>query len=177
MHPLAQLDPFEHVGDRLGQVFFRHPRHPQRQGLLVPMQAAERLSADFMTQGASIGPHPMRLWREKSGTRQILRARDLQNLPHGCPVTIAGMAICRQRPGTAKGHCFISLEDETGIANLFVPQKTFHRLRLVITSEPFLCAGGILQRSEGDQPTVYITHIEPLPDIAREHAAHSHDFH
>jgi error-prone DNA polymerase len=153
------------------------PRHPQRQGLLAPMQAAERLSADFATQGASIGPHPMRLWREKSGTRQILRARDLQNLPHGCPITVAGMAICRQRPGTAKGHCFISLEDETGIANLFVPQKTFHRLRLVITSEPFLCAGGILQRSEGDQPTVYVTHIEPLPDIDREHAAHSHDFH
>jgi error-prone DNA polymerase len=87
------------------------------------------------------------------------------------------MAICRQRPGTAKGHCFISLEDETGIANLFVPKRTFHRLRLVITSEPFLCANGILQRSEGDQPTVYVTHIEPLPDIDREHAAHSHDFH
>ena len=74
------------------------------------------------------------------------------------------MAICRQRPGTAKGHCFISLEDETGIANLFVKKETFHRLRLVITSEPFLLASGILQRSEGDQPTVFVTHIEPLPD-------------
>ena len=125
----------------------------------------------------STGPHPMQLWREHSGTRQILRATDLQNLPHGIPVTVAGLAICRQRPGTAKGHCFISLEDETGIANLFVPKKTFHRLRQVITSESFLLANGILQRSEGDQPTVYVLHVEPLSGIAPEHATRSHDFH
>jgi error-prone DNA polymerase len=119
----------------------------------------------------------MFLWREHHGTRDILRASDLQNLPHGIPVTVAGMAICRQRPGTAKGHCFISLEDETGIANLFVPKTTFHRLRGVITSEPFLRVEGILQRSEGDQPTVYVFHIEALCGIEPEHAARSHDFH
>jgi error-prone DNA polymerase len=49
------------------------------------------------------------------------------------------MAICRQRPGTANGHCFISLEDETGIANLFVPRDTFQHFRQVIVTEPFLC--------------------------------------
>ena len=108
---------------------------------------------------------------------EILRARDLQHLPNGLAVAIAGMAICRQRPGTAKGHCFISLEDETGIANLFVPKATFQRLRRVITSEPFLLAKGRLQRSEGDQPTVYVTHVEPLPDGPAGHAAESHDFH
>jgi error-prone DNA polymerase len=153
------------------------PRRPVRHGILPVMSAAERLSADFATQGASTGPHPIFLWRENQGTRNILRASDLQNLPHGIPVTVAGMAICRQRPGTAKGHCFISLEDETGIANLFVPKTTFHRLRGVITSEPFLRVEGILQRSEGDQPTVYVFHIEPLSGIEPEHAARSHDFH
>ena len=153
------------------------PRQPLRQSVLPRMSATERLTADFRTQGASTGPHPMRLWREHSGTRQILRAGDLQNLPHGIPVAIAGMAICRQRPGTAKGHCFISLEDETGIANLFVPKTTFHRLRRVITSEPFLLVNGILQRSEGDQATVYVLHVEPLPGIEPEHATRSHDFH
>jgi error-prone DNA polymerase len=141
------------------------------------MSAAERLSADFATQGASTGPHPLRLWRENSGARHILRAGDLQNLPHGVPITLAGMVICRQRPGTAKGHCFISLEDETGIANLFVPKTTFHRLRGVICSEPFLRVEGILQRSEGDQPTVYVLHLEPLHGIEPDHASQSHDFH
>ena len=60
---------------------------------------------------------------------------------------------------------------------MVVPQKTFHRLRQVITSESFLLANGILQRSEGDQPTVYVLHVEPLGGIAPEHATRSHDFH
>ncbi len=153
------------------------PPRPNGQEFLQVMSVEERLSADYHTQGASTGPHPMGLWRERSGSRNILRATDLQNLPHGVPVTVAGLAICRQRPGTAKGHCFISMEDETGIANLFVPKKTFHRLRQVITSEPFLLAEGILQRSEGDQPTVYVLHVEPLSGIEPEHATRSHDFH
>ncbi len=144
---------------------------------LSPMATAERVSADFEIQGASTGPHPMRLWRERSESRGILRATDLQNLPHGIPVWVAGMVICRQRPSTAKGHCFISLEDETDIANLFVKRETFHRLRLVITSESFLLAEGLLQRSEGDQPTVYVHHIEPLAGMETAHAAGSHDFH
>ena len=87
------------------------------------------------------------------------------------------MAICRQRPGTAKGHCFISLEDETGISNLFVPEKTFHAFRQIIVTEPFLLASGRLQRSAGDKPTVYVTGIAPLSGIRAEHAATSHDFH
>jgi error-prone DNA polymerase len=145
--------------------------------VLPPMTMAERMSADFLTQGASTGPHPMKLWRGRRGEKQILRARDLHSLPHGMPVAVGGMVICRQRPGTAKGHCFISLEDETGIANLFVKRETFQRLRLVITSEPFLLARGIVQRSEGDQPTVYVHGIEPLPDAEMEHGGRSHDFH
>ena len=144
---------------------------------LPPMTMAERMAADFLTQGASTGPHPMKLWRERRGEKRILRARDLHALPHGIPVAVGGMVICRQRPGTAKGHCFISLEDETGIANLFVKRETFQRLRLVITSEPFLLARGIVQRSEGDQPTIYVHEIEPLPDAEAEHGARSHDFH
>jgi error-prone DNA polymerase len=145
--------------------------------VLPPMTMAERMAADFLTQGASTGPHPMKLWRERRGEKHILRARDLHALPHGIPVTVAGMVICRQRPGTAKGHCFISLEDETGISNLFVKRETFQVLRLVITSEPFLLARGIVQRSEGDQPTVFVTGIEPLPDAEMEHGVRSHDFH
>ena len=86
------------------------------------------------------------------------------------------MVICRQRPATAKGHCFISLEDETGIANLFVPRDTFQQFRLPITTEPFLLCHGRLQISEGGQPTVYTTPIEALPFPA-ELPTRSHDFH
>jgi error-prone DNA polymerase len=146
-------------------------------GLLPAMTLAERVAADYATQGASTGPHPLRLWREAAGTPDILRATDLRNLPAGLPVTVAGMAICRQRPGTAKGHCFISLEDETGIANLFVPRATFQRLRLLISSTQFLLAKGRLQRSEGDQPVVYVMELCGLPGIAPELATESRDYH
>ncbi len=153
------------------------PREAEKKAVLPTMTMGERLSADFLTQGATTGPHPMRLWRENHGSRQILRARDLQNLPHGTPITVAGMAICRQRPGTAKGHCFISLEDETGIANLFVKKETFKLHQMLIVTESFLLAHGMLQRSEGDQPTMFVTHLEPLQHTEPEHASRSHDFH
>ena len=144
---------------------------------LPAMSLSERLTSDFAVQGASTGPHPMKLWRMAAANRKIQRAVDLQNLPGGIPISVGGMAICRQRPGTAKGHCFISLEDETGIANLFVPEKTFHQFRQIIVTEPFLLAVGRLQRSAGDKPTVYVTGIAPLSGIGAEHAARSHDFH
>jgi error-prone DNA polymerase len=104
------------------------------------------------------------------------RAIDLHSLAHAAAVRVAGMVICRQRPSTAKGHCFISLEDETGIANLFVSRDTFHHYRLLITTESFLLVEGTLQISEGDQPTVYTTAVHPLPGIGADHAARSYDF-
>ena len=149
----------------------------ERTEALPAMSVPERLTADFLTQQASVGPHPMRLWRRKYGNRNILSASQLHSLPHGVPVTVAGMVICRQRPGTAKGHCFISLEDESGISNLFVKRETFEQLHQIITSEPFLRVEGRLQRSEGDQPTVYVLHLEPLENTHPEQAAASYDFH
>jgi error-prone DNA polymerase len=141
------------------------------------MTLAERLSSDFAVQDASSGPHPMKLWRMAAASRKIQRAVDLENRPGGSPVTVGGRAICRQRPGTANGHCFISLEDETGIANLFVPEKTFHHFRQVIVTEAFLLATGRLQRSQADKPTVYVTAISPLGGAMADHAVASHDFH
>ena len=141
------------------------------------MTPAERLSSDFTTMGASTGPHPMKLWRERHPEPRLPRASELRLLPHGFPIQIAGMVICRQRPGTAKGHCFISLEDETGIANLFVNVKIFRRYKLTIVSESFLLAEGRVQISEGDQPAVYVTGVRPLEGAFAEQAGSSHDFH
>ena|GEM_PF-164953 len=112
----------------------------------------------------------------QSPTTDCHRASDLHQLTHGTPVTIPGLVICRQRPGTAKGHCFISLEDETGIANLFVPRDTFQKYRLTITTERFLLCHGRLQISEGGQPTLYTTSIAPLP-FPTDLSTNSHDFH
>lgn len=168
--------------------------------VLSAMDDIERLSTDLALTDSTTGPHPMALWRAafqaasasspdaKHRTSSLSTfhfppgtppkaASSLHDLKHGTPVRVAGMVICRQRPGTAKGHCFISLEDETGIANLFVPRDTFHAHRLVITTEPFLLAEGHVQISEGDQPTIYTTSLHPLPGIDTTQTAGSHDFH
>jgi error-prone DNA polymerase len=140
---------------------------------LLPMSPMERLSADYEAQSLTVGPHPMCFVR---GTLpEVTRAKDLHERRHGQRVTIAGMVICRQRPGTAKGHVFVSLEDETGIANAFVHSDVFEANRLVITQEPFLRIQGRLQNVEG-VISVYAMRIEGLHF---EHApgAESHDFH
>ncbi|MGC6427176.1 MAG: DNA polymerase III subunit alpha [Akkermansiaceae bacterium] len=143
---------------------------------LAMMSPSERLAADFSIQGSTVGPHPMRLWRKDHPEETSTHSRALSHLLHGTPLTIAGMVICRQRPGTAKGHCFISLEDEYGIINLFVPRKIFHQYRIVIVNEPFLFVTGHLQITEGNKPTIYVNQIAPLNNTKRIKVS-SHDFH
>jgi error-prone DNA polymerase len=139
---------------------------------LAPMNAWERLSADMSGMSLSIGKHPMRLLRPQ--VPQAWRAVDLPQAPNGAYLQIAGQVICRQRPGTAKGFVFISLEDETGVANAIVVPQLFERQRLLITSESFLIIEGQLQNFEN---VIHIKarHIAPLPgqDL---HLAESHDF-
>ena len=149
--------------------------HSSQEEVLGMMTPSERLETDFTLQGASSGPHPMRLWRQKSG-RELPTSTSLAGMLHGSPVQIAGMVICRQRPGTAKGHCFISLEDEFGIANLFIPRKTFHQYKLTITSEAFLLVQGRLQITEGGQTCIYVESIQAL-GLSNQLASDSHDFH
>jgi error-prone DNA polymerase len=114
---------------------------------LVPMNGVERLQADYDGTRVTTGPHPMSFLRNRLG--HVTRAADLLNRKHGEKVFIAGIVICRQRPGTAKGHVFVSLEDETGISNAIVRSELFEKLRLTITHEPFLEIEGRLQHLEG----------------------------
>jgi error-prone DNA polymerase len=116
---------------------------------LKPMTEAERLVADYAGMGLSTGRHPMALRRDELATRGILRARDLYTARQGRRVRVAGMVITRQRPGTAKGFVFLTLEDETGIANIIVRPDLFARDRLVIVEEPFLIVDGVLQNQDG----------------------------
>jgi error-prone DNA polymerase len=116
---------------------------------LKPMTEAERLVADYAGTGLTVGRHPMALRREELTTRGVLRACDLRSARQGRRVRIAGMVITRQRPGTAKGFVFLTLEDETGIANIIVRPDLFARDRLVVVDEPFLIVDGVLQNQDG----------------------------
>jgi len=116
---------------------------------LKPMTEAERLVADFAGMGLSVGRHPMALRRDELAMRGVVRAIDLRAIRQGRRVRVAGMVITRQRPGTAKGFVFLTLEDETGIANIIVRPDLFTRDRLVIVEEPFLIVEGLLQNLEG----------------------------
>jgi len=111
------------------------------------MTLPERIRADYETMNLTTGPHPMKLLRKN--LPNIWRATDLVHAEHGSTVQIAGNVICRQRPGTAKGFVFISLEDETGVANAIVEPDLFERFRLVITEEAFLLIQGQVQNSDG----------------------------
>jgi error-prone DNA polymerase len=97
----------------------------------------------------------------RSQLPEIWRAADLSAEQNGTSVKIAGQVICRQRPGTAKGFVFISLEDETGVANAIVTPQLFERYRLLITEEPFLTITGMMQNVD-NVIHVKARRIEPL---------------
>lgn len=140
---------------------------------LEVMTHVERLQADYQGVGVTVGAHPMAAIRD--GLKQVWTARDLEHTPHGNRVVVAGQVICRQRPGTAKGFLFISLEDETGISNIVVVPQMFERSRLIITQERFLRISGTLQNQQG-VIHVKADKIEPL-DLRELPAARSYDFH
>jgi error-prone DNA polymerase len=141
---------------------------------LMAMQPVERLAADFCTMRLTTGPHPMAYLRP-SLPKDIWRSAELSFGENGTRLRIAGLAICRQRPGTAKGFVFISLEDETGISNAIVSPPIFEKNRLVITQETFLLIEGILQLHSG---VIHVRAelIERLPAPELE-IADAHDFH
>jgi error-prone DNA polymerase len=140
---------------------------------LREMTPEQRLTADYAGTGVTLGPHPMALRRAALAARGVTRAIDLARGDDGARVRVAGSVIVRQRPGTAKGFVFLSLEDETGIANVIVTPGLFARRRLPLVSEPFLLVEGILQMQDG-VVSVRAGRVEPLPRLA--HVVPSHDF-
>ena len=121
---------------------------PDSPSPLAPMNHEERLVADFHGTGLTVGPHPMAYRRAWLNAMGIRRASELRDLPTGKRLRIGGCVITRQRPGTAKGFVFLSLEDETGVANAIVRPDLFHANRLLLTSERFLAVEGILQNQD-----------------------------
>jgi error-prone DNA polymerase len=147
---------------------------PPARSPLQPMTASERLVSDYSGSGLTIGPHPLALRRMELALRGILRAIDLPRGRHGRRVRIAGAVITRQRPGTAKGFVFLTLEDETGIANIIVRPDLFTEQRSTIIGAPYLMVEGILQIQEG-VTSVKAERVVSLADAGPEPQAR--DFH
>jgi error-prone DNA polymerase len=141
---------------------------------LPPMTSTERLVSDYAGTGLTIGPHPMAFKRPSLVLGGVLRAIDLPRQRNGRRVRVAGAVITRQRPGTAKGFVFLTLEDETGIANIIVRPDLFAADRVTIVGEPFLLVEGTLQIQDG-VTSVKADRVQPLP--GNEPAPESHDFH
>ena len=140
---------------------------------LPRMTLPERVRADYEVMDLTTGPHPMKLVRAQ--LPDIWRAIDLAQAKHGSIVRIAGNVICRQRPGTAKGFVFISLEDETGVSNAIVTPDLFEETRLLVTEEPFLVIEGEVQNTDN---VVLIKAQKIFPLISEGLVgSESHDFH
>jgi error-prone DNA polymerase len=141
---------------------------------LQPMTAEDRLVADFRNSGMTVGPHPLEYHRQTLRRDGILSAADLMHLRDGVEVRFAGSVIARQRPGTAKGFVFLSLEDETGIANAIITPQLFEKEHAVIVHQQFLLIEGRLQNQD-NVVSVKARRIQPLGLTHAETT--SHDFH
>jgi error-prone DNA polymerase len=156
-----------------GPLLEQHPE-PDSPSPLAPMNHEERLVADFHGTGLTVGPHPMAYRRAWLNAMGIRRASELRDLPSGKRLRIGGCVIVRQRPGTAKGFVFVSLEDETGVANAIITPDLFHQNRLLLASEKFLAIEGILQNQDN---VISVKAERVLPLFVTNAETVSHDFH
>jgi error-prone DNA polymerase len=140
---------------------------------LPSMTPVERMAADFAGTGLTIGPHPMSFHRPALSLKGVLRAVDLPRQRHGRRVRVAGCVITRQRPGTAKGFVFLTLEDETGISNVIVRPQIYDDQRLAIIESSFVVVEGLLQHQD-NVTAVKAERVLPLAGVPID--VESHDF-
>ena len=141
---------------------------------LAPMTLPEKLDADFRGTGLTIGRHPVAHYRNELNKLGASRSIDIGGMRHGSEVRVAGWVIVRQRPGTAKGFVFLTLEDETGVANIIITPQLFSKNRLVLVDHPFLLIEGILQNQDR-VVSVKAKRVRPLS--FKVAGTPSHDFH
>jgi error-prone DNA polymerase len=173
MHRRDALWQVERACRRTGPLLERI-EEPDGSSPLEVMTSEERLVADFHGTGMTVGPHPMAYYRDELNAMDVLRAIDLAGVRNGAWVRIAGAVIARQRPGTAKGFVFLSLEDETGISNAIITPDVFGEHRFTIVEGKFLLIEGRLQNID-NVISVKADRVEILP--VSNAAVTSHDFH
>jgi error-prone DNA polymerase len=154
------------VGPLLDEVAEHHASDP-----LDRMTVAERLTADYNGTGLTVGRHPMHFLRTAMNELGVTPAKDLRKVPNGGLVRVAGAVIVRQRPGTAKGIMFLSMEDETGIANVVVMPDMFEERRIVLVTEPYLLIEGKVQNVDNVIHVLArrVERIEPLTPAMSSH--------
>ena len=174
IHRRAALWQVERAGRRTGPLLESLDRDEEVVSPLRPMEPQERMVADYASKGVTVGRHPMAHCRQQLRTMRVVRAGDLPMVRHGVKARIAGCVIARQRPGTAHGFIFLSIEDETGIANAIVDPGLYERYRSLVTYAKFLLIEGALQNVD---KVIHIRakHIEELSVTAAP--MQSHDFH
>jgi error-prone DNA polymerase len=152
------------------------PRETTLSSPLPAMTPTERLIADYAGTSLTIGPHPMSFRRHELSMRGIMPASELPQIRTGRRVRTAGMVITRQRPGTAKGFVFLTLEDETGVANIIVRPDFYAAEKVTLVEAPFLIVEGIVQTEDG-VTAIRAEKVWRLDGLTGAAAIESHDFH
>ena len=143
--------------------------------MLKPPTEGENIVTDYRHLGLSLRRHPMALLRELLQRMQVVPAQDLRNLRPGARIYTAGLVINRQRPGSASGVTFVTLEDETGYTNLIVWQTVAERQRRVLLGSSLLGVRGEVQR-EGDVLHVIAHSLDDHSRLLGELTLSSRDF-
>ena len=141
----------DRVGDQDDLPLFtsRPARETEPDARLAPMPLGAHVVEDYRRLSLSLKAHPTSFMRARLSARGILRSDALPSVKNGERVTVAGLVLVRQRPGTAKGVIFMTLEDETGVANVIVWPKAFERLRAIVLGARFVAVTGKLQSESG----------------------------
>ncbi len=141
----------DRVGDQDDLPLFasRPARDTEPDARLAPMPLGAHVVEDYRRLSLSLKAHPASFMRARLTARGILRSEALRSIRNGERVTVAGLVLVRQRPGTASGVIFMTLEDETGVANVIVWPKIFERLRAIVLGARFVAVTGKLQSEQG----------------------------
>jgi error-prone DNA polymerase len=141
----------DRVGDQDDLPLFasRPERETEPDARLPPMPLGAHVVEDYRRLSLSLKAHPASFLRARLAARGILRSEALSSVKNGERVTVAGLVLVRQRPGTASGVIFMTLEDETGVANIIVWPKVFERLRAIVLGARFVAVTGKLQSEQG----------------------------
>jgi error-prone DNA polymerase len=115
---------------------------------LPQMTLEDKVAADYQIQGLSAKHHPMEVFRSDV-SKNVLKSSDIAAIPSDTKVRVAGCVVCRQMPGTAKGHVFITLEDECGLINVILRPQVYDKYRQIARLEPVIIVEGTLQKHDG----------------------------